>query len=77
MRFPLRFLCDGRPEITDKVLGIVNRIVAIYLIHKVGVTHKTDRTGDGTCIAHGHGGAACRVANWNEPPVTLWRRGRR
>jgi len=74
---PLRFLFDRRPEIMDKVLGSVNRILAIYPIHKVGVTHKTDRTGGGTYIAHGLGGAASRIADWNQPPVTLWRRGRR
>ena len=48
--FPLRFLFASRPEIMGRVLGIVYRVIATYLVKKAGRTHKTAHTGAVTLI---------------------------
>ena len=48
--FPLRFLFASRPAIMGRVLGIVYRAIATYLIHKAGYTRKTAHTGAVTLI---------------------------
>lgn len=52
LSFPLRlrFLFASRPKIMGKVLGIVYRVLATYLIHKAGFTQATARTGAVTLI---------------------------
>jgi hypothetical protein len=48
--FPLRFLFASQPHVMSKVLGIVYRIIATYLIKKAGYNKKTARTGTVTLI---------------------------
>jgi hypothetical protein len=48
--YPLRFLFASRPAIMGRVLGIVYRVIAAYLVHKAGFTRKTARTGAVTLI---------------------------
>jgi hypothetical protein len=48
--FPLRFLFASEPHIMSKVLGIVYRTIATYLIKKAGYSKKTARTGAVTLI---------------------------
>ena len=48
--FPLRFLFASRPGIMGRVLGIVYRVIATYLVKKAGYTHHTARTGAVTLI---------------------------
>lgn len=48
--FPLRFLFANQPHVMSKVLGIVYRIIATYLIKKAGYNKKTARTGAVTLI---------------------------
>jgi hypothetical protein len=43
--YPLRFLFASRPAIMSKVLGIVYRCIATYLIKKAGFSCTTPRTG--------------------------------
>src|SRR5262249_15185302 len=47
---PLRFLFARRPHVMGKVLGIVYRTIATYLIKKAGYKKKTARTGAVTFI---------------------------
>jgi hypothetical protein len=47
---PLRFLLVSRPVIMGHVLGIVYRVIAMHLIKKTGLAHKTARTGAVTLI---------------------------
>jgi len=35
---PLRFLFASRPEMKGRVLGIVYRVIVIYLVNKTGFT---------------------------------------
>lgn len=37
--YPLRFLFDSRPEVTGRVLGIVDRCIAAHLIKTAGLSH--------------------------------------
>jgi hypothetical protein len=48
--FALRFLFANHPQVMSKVLGIVYRIIATYLIKKAGYNKKTARTGAVTLI---------------------------
>jgi ribosomal protein S27E len=48
--YPLRFVFATRPALMGKVLGIVYRVIATYLIKKAGQAHKTARTGAVTLI---------------------------
>ncbi len=48
--YQLRFLFASRPELMGKVLGIVYRAIATYLIKKAGQTQKTAKTGAVTLI---------------------------
>jgi hypothetical protein len=48
--FPLRFLFAREPHVMSKVLGIVYRAIATYLIKKAGYNKKTARTGAVTLI---------------------------
>jgi hypothetical protein len=48
--FPLRFLFANQPQVMSKVLGIVYRTIATYLINKAGYNKKTARTGAVTLI---------------------------
>jgi hypothetical protein len=48
--YPLRFLFASRPQIMSRVLGIVYRCLATYLIKKAGFTRKTAHTGAVTLI---------------------------
>ena len=48
--FPLRFLFASQPHVMSKVLGIVYRTIATYLIKKAGYSKKTARTGAVTLI---------------------------
>ena len=48
--YPLRFLLAKRPEVMSKVLGIVYRCIATYLIRKAGFTRSTAQTGAVTLI---------------------------
>jgi hypothetical protein len=48
--FPLRFLLTSHPIGMSKVLGIVYRVIASYLIKKSGLTRKNARTGAVTFI---------------------------
>lgn len=48
--YQLRFLFASRPELMGKVLGIVYRAIATYLIKKAGQTPKTAKTGAVTLI---------------------------
>ena len=46
----LRFLFASRPKVMGRVLGIVYRCIATYLIKKAGFTRKTAQTGAVTLI---------------------------
>lgn len=48
--FPLRFLFASRPEIMGRVLGIVYRVIATYLVKQAGFTKKIAKTGAVTLI---------------------------
>lgn len=48
--YPLRLLFAKQPIVLGKVLGIVHRAIATYLIKKTGFTHKIARTGAVTFI---------------------------
>src|SRR3990167_2567191 len=48
--FPLRFLLARKPHVIGKVLGIVYRIIATYLIKKAGYKKSMARTGAVTFI---------------------------
>jgi len=48
--YQLRFLFAGRPELMGKILGIVYRAIAMYLIKKAGLTRKTAQSGTVTLI---------------------------
>jgi hypothetical protein len=48
--YQLRFLFASRPAIMGRVLGIVYRVIATFLIKKAGHTHKSARTGAVTLI---------------------------
>jgi len=48
--YPLRFLFASRPAIMGRVLGIVYRVIATYLIRQAGFTHKTAHSGAVTLI---------------------------
>jgi hypothetical protein len=48
--YQLRFLFASRPELMGKVLGIVYRAIASYLIKKAGLNQKTAQTGAVTLI---------------------------
>jgi Putative transposase/Transposase zinc-binding domain len=48
--FPLRFLFASQPHVMSKVLGIVTRTIATYLIKKAGYSKTTARTGAVTLI---------------------------
>jgi len=48
--YPLRFLLASRPEVTGRVLRIVYRCLATYLIKRAGFTRKTAQTGAVTLI---------------------------
>ena len=48
--YPLRFLLATRPEVMGRVLGIVYRVIATYLIKQAGYTQQTARTGAVTLI---------------------------
>jgi len=48
--YPLRFLLASRPEVMGRVLGIVYRCLATYLIRKAGFKRKTAQAGAVTLI---------------------------
>jgi hypothetical protein len=48
--FQLRFLFACRPELIERVLGIVFRAILSHLIKKLGYTRKTAQTGAVTLI---------------------------
>jgi hypothetical protein len=48
--YPLRFLLASQPHVMSKVLGIVYRAIATYLIKQAGYSKKTARTGAVTLI---------------------------
>ena len=48
--FPLRFLFASQPAVMGKVLGIVYRTIATYLVHKAGFTKPQAQTGAVTLI---------------------------
>ncbi len=48
--FPLRFWFASQPAVMGKVLGIVYRTIATYLIHKAGYTKTMAHTGAVTLI---------------------------
>ncbi len=48
--YQLRFLFASRPELMGKVLGIVYRAIASYLIRKAGLTRKSAQCGAVTLI---------------------------
>ena len=48
--YQLRFLFASRPELMGKVLGIVYRAIAMYLIKKVGLTRKAAQSGAVTLV---------------------------
>ena len=48
--FQLRFLFASRPEIMGRVLGIVYRVIATYLVKQEGFTKKIAKTGAVTLI---------------------------
>jgi len=48
--FQLRFLFANRPMITGQMLGIVYRVISLYLIKKAGYSKTTARTGGETLI---------------------------
>jgi hypothetical protein len=47
---PIGFLFASRPLITGQVLGIVYRVISMYLVKKAGYSQKTARTGAVTLI---------------------------
>jgi hypothetical protein len=48
--YPLRLLLASRPAIMGRVLGIVYRVIATYLIRQAGFTRKMAHTGAVTLI---------------------------
>ncbi len=48
--FPLRFLFASRPEVMEKVLGIVYRVISTHLIQSAGFTRGSAHTGAVTLI---------------------------
>lgn len=48
--FPLRFLFASQPQVMNKVICIIHRVISTYLIKKAGYNKKTARTGAVTFI---------------------------
>ena len=68
---PIRFLFASRPLITGQVLGIVYRVISMYLVKKAGYSQKTARPGTQLPTRHARGPVA-EVDNADLHEAAFW-----